>query len=144
MPEFEIEALQRIYDALSRWDVDEFANGVTHDFELVLPEGDSRDRHLNDGLSGQRARPAVHQHGSHAVDRCRPGGKLGPPGTPMEMAPVAYELWQRFLRFDPEDMAELPRCVRQALAPRVPRGDSSRDTKLRRDGDGSADWRHGA
>jgi ketosteroid isomerase-like protein len=38
MPEPEIEALRRIYDALSRWDVDEFANDVTHDFELILPE----------------------------------------------------------------------------------------------------------
>ena len=27
----------------------------------------------------------------------------GHPGTPMAMAPVAYTLWQRFLRFDPED-----------------------------------------
>jgi transketolase len=27
----------------------------------------------------------------------------GHPGTPMSMAPVAYSLWQRFLRFDPED-----------------------------------------
>jgi len=27
----------------------------------------------------------------------------GHPGTPMAMAPVAYALWQRFLRFDPED-----------------------------------------
>jgi transketolase len=27
----------------------------------------------------------------------------GHPGTPMAMAPVAYSLWQRFLRFDPED-----------------------------------------
>ena len=27
----------------------------------------------------------------------------GHPGTPMAMAPVAYELWQRFLRFDPQD-----------------------------------------
>ena len=27
----------------------------------------------------------------------------GHPGTPMGMAPVAYCLWQRFLRFDPED-----------------------------------------
>src|SRR4051812_26625518 len=27
----------------------------------------------------------------------------GPPGTPMAMAPVAYTLWQRFLRFDPSD-----------------------------------------
>jgi transketolase len=26
----------------------------------------------------------------------------GHPGTPMAMAPVAYTLWQRFLRFDPE------------------------------------------
>jgi ketosteroid isomerase-like protein len=38
MPEPEIQALQRIYDALSRWDVDEFASDVTHDFELILPE----------------------------------------------------------------------------------------------------------
>src|SRR5918998_404668 len=27
----------------------------------------------------------------------------GHPGTPMALAPVAYVLWQRFLRFDPED-----------------------------------------
>src|SRR5271165_4473538 len=27
----------------------------------------------------------------------------GHPGTPMAMAPVAYSLWQEFLRFDPED-----------------------------------------
>ncbi len=27
----------------------------------------------------------------------------GHPGTPMAMAPVAYALWQRFLRFDPQD-----------------------------------------
>jgi transketolase len=27
----------------------------------------------------------------------------GHPGTPMAMAPVIYTLWQRFLRFDPED-----------------------------------------
>jgi transketolase len=27
----------------------------------------------------------------------------GHPGTPMAMAPVAYSLWQRFLRFDPEN-----------------------------------------
>src|SRR5216117_1318310 len=29
----------------------------------------------------------------------------GHPGTPMAMAPVAYCLWQRFLRFDPQDAA---------------------------------------
>jgi transketolase len=27
----------------------------------------------------------------------------GHPGTPMAMAPVIYCLWQRFLRFDPQD-----------------------------------------
>ncbi|MEU9993403.1 hypothetical protein AB0E10_43030 [Streptomyces sp. NPDC048045] len=27
----------------------------------------------------------------------------GRPGTPMGIAPVAYTLWQRFLRFDPAD-----------------------------------------
>ena len=27
----------------------------------------------------------------------------GHPGTPMGIAPVAYTLWQRFLRFDPAD-----------------------------------------
>jgi transketolase len=27
----------------------------------------------------------------------------GHPGTPMALAPVAYCLWQRFLRFDSED-----------------------------------------
>jgi transketolase len=29
--------------------------------------------------------------------------KSGHPGTPMGMAPVAYCLWQQFLRFDPQD-----------------------------------------
>jgi ketosteroid isomerase-like protein len=38
VPESEINALRRIYDALDRWDVDEFANDVTHDFELILPQ----------------------------------------------------------------------------------------------------------
>ena len=27
----------------------------------------------------------------------------GHPGTPMALAPVAYCLWQRYLRFDPDD-----------------------------------------
>ena len=27
----------------------------------------------------------------------------GHPGTPVGIAPVAYTLWQRFLRFDPTD-----------------------------------------
>src|SRR5262249_12232677 len=32
-----------------------------------------------------------------------PPATSGHPGTPMAMAPVAYQLWQRHLRFDPED-----------------------------------------
>src|SRR5262249_5423040 len=27
----------------------------------------------------------------------------GHPGTPMALAPVAYTLWQKYLRYDPED-----------------------------------------
>src|SRR6476661_8797592 len=27
----------------------------------------------------------------------------GHPGTPMALAPVAYTIWQNFLRFDPDD-----------------------------------------
>jgi ketosteroid isomerase-like protein len=38
MPEFEIQAVRRIYDALSKWNVDELEKDVTHDFELILPE----------------------------------------------------------------------------------------------------------
>jgi uncharacterized protein len=53
MPEFEMQALRRIYDALFRWDMDELADGVTHDFELILPEtvpwGGTR--HGRDGLA---------------------------------------------------------------------------------------------
>jgi transketolase len=37
-----------------------------------------------------------------AMDAVQAAGS-GHPGTPMAMAPVAYTLWQRFLRFDPND-----------------------------------------
>jgi uncharacterized protein len=52
MPRDEIRALQRIYDALSRWDVNEFATDVTHDFVLTLPETVpwGGKRHGRDGL----------------------------------------------------------------------------------------------
>jgi transketolase len=32
--------------------------------------------------------------------------KSGHPGTPMAMAPVAYFLWQLFLRFDPQEVSD--------------------------------------
>jgi uncharacterized protein len=38
MSDFEIHAVRRIYEAFSRWDVDELARDVTHDFELNMPE----------------------------------------------------------------------------------------------------------
>jgi ketosteroid isomerase-like protein len=51
--ELEIGSLRRIYDALSRWDIGEFADNVTHDFEFILPEtvpwGGTR--HGRDGVS---------------------------------------------------------------------------------------------
>src|SRR5258708_7088761 len=37
-----------------------------------------------------------------AMDAVQQAGS-GHPGTPMAMAPVAYDLWQRHLRFDPDD-----------------------------------------
>ena len=33
----------------------------------------------------------------------------GHPGTPMALAPVAYTIWQKFLRYDPND--PIWRCV---------------------------------
>src|SRR5262249_62270231 len=39
----------------------------------------------------------------------------GHPGTPMAMAPVAYTLWQEFLRFDPADPI-WPNCDRFVLS----------------------------
>ena len=38
MAEEDLQALRRIYDAFSRWDVDELARDVTHDFELEMPD----------------------------------------------------------------------------------------------------------
>ena len=63
-----IQSLQRIYDALSRWDMDEFADDVTHDFELVLPEtvpwGGTR--HGRDGVSAFAAIFRDHVEGQSA------------------------------------------------------------------------------
>jgi hypothetical protein len=49
----------------------------------------------------------------------------GHPGTPMALAPVAYCLWQQFLRFDPQDpiWGGRPRHGRDGLpAPGAPGG----------------------
>jgi transketolase len=57
--------------------------------------------------------PETHTHSqidSLAIDTIRTlaidavqAASSGHPGTPMAMAPVAYTLWQEFLRFDPDD-----------------------------------------
>jgi uncharacterized protein len=68
MAEFEIQSLRRIYDALSRWDMDEFANDVTHDFEFILPAtvpwGGTR--HGPDGVSAYAAIFRDHVEGQWA------------------------------------------------------------------------------
>ena len=68
MPESEIQALRRIYGALSRWDVDEFADSVTHDFELILPKtvpwGGTR--HGRDGVEAYAAIFRDHVEGQWA------------------------------------------------------------------------------
>jgi ketosteroid isomerase-like protein len=38
VPEHEVKSLRRVYDALSRWDVDDLVTDVTHDFEMILPD----------------------------------------------------------------------------------------------------------
>ena len=61
----------------------------------------------------------------------------GHPGTPMAMAPVAYCLWQRFLRFDPEDpkntTALNPTLLFEVLSPSTEaydRGTKARNYRL--------------
>jgi transketolase len=49
-----------------------------------------------------RERLAVNTIRTLAMDAVQ-AANSGHPGTPMAMAPVAYCLWQRFLRFDPDD-----------------------------------------
>ena len=42
----------------------------------------------------------------------------GHPGTPMALAPVAYQLWQNHLRYDPDESALAePRPVRAVVRP---------------------------
>ena len=45
----------------------------------------------------------VYQHDPHVVDGRRAGSQLGAPRRADGPGPVAYCLWQRFLRFDPQD-----------------------------------------
>jgi transketolase len=54
------------------------------------------------GESDQSAQLCVNTIRTLAMDAVQ-AANSGHPGTPMAMAPVAYCLWNRFLRFDPDD-----------------------------------------
>jgi ketosteroid isomerase-like protein len=60
MAEEDVQALRRIYNAFSRWDIDELWRDVSHDFEMNLPEtlpfGGTRH-----GYDGVQAFANVHQ-----------------------------------------------------------------------------------
>jgi transketolase len=57
---------------------------------------------IPDAVEGDIEIQAVNTIRTLAMDAVQ-AANSGHPGTPMAMAPVAYCLWQRFLRFDPED-----------------------------------------
>ena len=54
---------------------------------------------MDDGKLDQLAVNTIRTLSMDAVQKANSGH----PGTPMALAPVAYALWQRFLRFDPTD-----------------------------------------
>ncbi len=58
-----------------------------------------RPAHLADASADELAVTTIRTLAMDAVQ----AASSGHPGTPMAMAPVAYTLWQRFLRFDPDD-----------------------------------------
>jgi transketolase len=45
----------------------------------------------------------MYQYHSHAFDGCGPAGQVGHPDTPMALAPLVYTIWNRVMRFDPQD-----------------------------------------
>ncbi|MFB7108645.1 transketolase family protein [Streptomyces sp. NPDC056291] len=61
-------------------------------------------------MNDQANQPATHDADQRGIDTIRTlsmdavqAAESGHPGTPMALAPVAYCLWQRYLRFDPAD-----------------------------------------
>jgi transketolase len=61
-----------------------------------------RSRQTTAGAAGDLDRLCINTIRTLAMDAVQQA-KSGHPGTPMALAPVAYTLWQSFLRFDPED-----------------------------------------
>jgi transketolase len=67
---------------------------------VTLPEVAGQTRNLkNAGNLDQLCINTIRTLAMDAVQQANSGH----PGTPMALAPVAYVLWQRFLRYDPED-----------------------------------------
>ena len=55
-----------------------------------------------DASQGQLQQWAINTIRTLSIDAVQQANS-GHPGTPMGLAPVAYTVWQNFLRFDPED-----------------------------------------
>jgi hypothetical protein len=63
---------------------------------------DPKDAHITDVGFAAKEKTAVDTIRALAMDGVQKANS-GHPGTPMAMAPVAYTIWTKFLRFDPED-----------------------------------------
>ena len=57
---------------------------------------------MSDNAAATIAQLSVNTIRTLAMDAVQAAGS-GHPGTPMALAPVAYQLWQHYLRFDPND-----------------------------------------
>src|SRR5438270_321115 len=66
---------------------------------LTLPQVAEQTKLKNAGNLDQLSINTIRTLALDAVQQANSGH----PGTPMALAPVAYTLWQRFLRYDPED-----------------------------------------
>jgi transketolase len=61
--------------------------------------GDGREGTRAQGTIDEQCVDTIRTLAMEAVQRANSGH----PGTPMALAPVVYTLWQRFLRFDPDE-----------------------------------------
>ena len=60
-------------------------------------------KYIHDRIQGDRAGRARHQHGQVlSADAVEKAGS-GHPGSPVSLAPVAYTLYQHFIKHDPND-----------------------------------------
>jgi len=66
-----------------------------------VPESENKGRSMSDS-SLSLEQKTINTIRTLCMDAVQ-AANSGHPGTPMAMAPVVYCLWQRFLRFDPED-----------------------------------------